>query len=44
LAVIYDRSGYDLRIDYAQPPPPPALAAEDAAWLDKWLQAAKVRT
>jgi hypothetical protein len=43
LAVIYDRSGYDLRIDYTQPPPPPPLSTEDAAWLDDHLRAAGVR-
>jgi hypothetical protein len=38
LAAIYDRSGYDLRIDYTSPPPPPTLAAADAAWLDAHLR------
>lgn len=28
---LYDRGGYDLAIDYSQPPAPP-LSAEDAAW------------
>jgi hypothetical protein len=28
---LYDRAGYDLAVDYRQPPVPP-LAAEDAAW------------
>ena len=31
LATIYDRSGYDLRIDYTQRPPAPALSIEDGA-------------
>lgn len=38
LAVIYDRSGYDLRIDYTQPLPPPALTSADAAWLAAHLR------
>ena len=38
LATIYDRSGYDLRIDYTQSPPAPALSAEDALWLEAHLQ------
>ena len=38
LATIYDRSGYDLRIDYTQRPPAPALSAEEGAWLEAHLQ------
>lgn len=34
LARVYRGGRYDLRIDYRQPPPPPSLSAEDAAWLD----------
>ncbi|MEM6433493.1 MAG: DUF4058 family protein [Cyanobacteria bacterium P01_D01_bin.115] len=30
---VYDRASYDLRIDYTQPPPPPAFSAEDQAWM-----------
>ncbi len=33
LAAIYDEAAYELSVDYSQPPPPPALSAEDAAWL-----------
>jgi len=33
LAAIYDEAGYDLSIDYQEPPPPPALSAADAAWV-----------
>ncbi|MDQ2995480.1 MAG: DUF4058 family protein [Chloroflexota bacterium] len=33
LAAVYDEAGYDLSIDYAQPPPPPGLSAIDAAWV-----------
>ena len=28
---LYDRAGYDLAVDYSQPPIPP-LAADDADW------------
>ncbi|HIK46311.1 MAG TPA: DUF4058 family protein [Leptolyngbyaceae cyanobacterium M65_K2018_010] len=34
---IYDRSGYDLRVDYQAPVPPPALLAEDQAWVSEVL-------
>lgn len=34
---LYDRGGYDLAIDYSQPPAPP-LSAEDAAWADQLMQ------
>lgn len=40
---IYASARYDLRIDYTQPPPPPALSPEDAAWLDEHLKVAGVR-
>ncbi|MFN8513291.1 MAG: DUF4058 family protein [Chloroflexia bacterium] len=30
---IYATARYDLRIDYRQPPPPPDISAEDAAWV-----------
>jgi hypothetical protein len=40
---LYDRAGYDLRINYAQEPPPPALSPDDAAWLAAHLQAAGLR-
>jgi hypothetical protein len=33
LAAIYDEAGYDLSIDYQDHPPPPALSADDAAWV-----------
>ena len=33
LAAIYDEAAYELSVDYSQPPPPPALSAEDTAWL-----------
>jgi len=35
---VYDRAGYDLRIDYTQPPPPPAFSAEDQMWIQALLQ------
>jgi len=43
LATIYDRSGYDLRIDYTQRAPAPALSAEDGAWLEAHLRTAGKR-
>jgi hypothetical protein len=30
---IYDRAGYDMRIDYTKPPPKPDFSEEDAAWI-----------
>ena len=33
LAAIYDEAGYDLSINYQEPPPPPALSADDTAWV-----------
>jgi hypothetical protein len=43
LHALYDRAGYDLRLDYTQPPPPPEFNPDDAAWLDEHLKAAGVR-
>jgi hypothetical protein len=40
---IYDRAAYDLRLDYRQAPPKPALTPEDAARLEAHLKAAQVR-
>ncbi len=40
---IYTSARYDLRIDYTQAPPPPALSPDDAAWLDEHLKAAGAR-
>ncbi|MBT9316516.1 DUF4058 family protein [Leptothoe spongobia] len=36
LGDIYDQSGYDLVIDYTEPPVPP-LTAKDSEWLAQWL-------
>lgn len=36
---LYDRAGYDLRIDYRQEPEPP-LAKDDAVWADALLRQA----
>jgi hypothetical protein len=30
---IYERGGYNLRIDYQEPPPPPKLSSTDVEWL-----------
>jgi hypothetical protein len=40
---LYDRAGYDLAVDYQQPPPDPPLSAEDAAWLDEHLRTVGIR-
>jgi hypothetical protein len=34
---IYDQLAYDMRIDYTQDPPPPALLQEDQAFVDELL-------
>jgi hypothetical protein len=39
----YQRARYDLDIDYREPPPPPDLTPEDAAWLDAHLREMGVR-
>jgi Protein of unknown function (DUF4058) len=42
-AAIYDLLGYDLALDYSQPPEVP-LPQEDAAWAETLLRAARLRT
>jgi hypothetical protein len=37
---LYDRAGYDLRIDYARPPDPP-LREDDAQWAQERIKAAR---
>ena len=37
IASVYERGGYDARIDYAQPVPPPALSPEESAWVQLLL-------
>ncbi|PDW03260.1 DUF4058 family protein [Candidatus Viridilinea mediisalina] len=39
LQQVYRNARYDLQIDYRAAPPPPDLAAPDAAWLEAHLQA-----
>jgi Protein of unknown function (DUF4058) len=34
---VYDRAGYDYRIDYQQAVPPPTLSAEDQIWVSEIL-------
>ena len=43
LNTISDESDYDRTLDYRQPPPEPALSAEEAKWLDNLLHAAGLR-
>jgi hypothetical protein len=38
---VYDRAGYDLRIDYTQTPPPPALSEVDLDWLKQRISSWK---
>ncbi len=42
LHALYDRAGYDLRVDYRAAPEPP-LAGEDASWADALLRSAGLR-
>lgn len=37
---VYDRASYDLRLDYTQPPPPPAFSEADQTWIRDLLQPA----
>lgn len=34
---VYERGGYDARIDYRTPVPPPALAEEETTWVEQLL-------
>lgn len=43
LAHAYRSARYDLRVDYRQPPPPPELTPEEAAWVDTHLRARGLR-
>ncbi len=43
LAEVYEEGGYDLLIDYRQPPPPPELALVEVEWLDRQLIAQGLR-
>jgi hypothetical protein len=38
VASVYERGGYDTRIDYRQPVPPPALSESEAAFVSRLLQ------
>ena len=38
LQYVYRSARYDLQVDYRQPPPPPELSADGAAWLDTHLR------
>ena len=35
---VYDRAGYDLTLDYQQPPPPPQIRAQDVQWMQELLR------
>jgi hypothetical protein len=43
LTIVYDLSGYDLELNYEQPPVV-ALSAGELAWIDQYLRAAGLRT
>lgn len=43
LRQIYGSARYDLQVDYRNAPPPPELAADDAAWLDAHLRERRLR-
>ncbi|WP_089934948.1 DUF4058 family protein [Candidatus Entotheonella palauensis] len=38
LTTIYDEAGYDLSIDYSQPPPPPEFDAKTQEWMRQHIQ------
>lgn len=40
---VYERAGYDVRIDYRQPPPPPKLSEANQQWLNALLKLYKIR-
>jgi hypothetical protein len=35
---VYERAGYDLTLDYQQPPPPPQMRAQDVQWMQQLLR------
>lgn len=35
---LYEQGGYDMLIDYSQPPPLPKLSEADETWLEIWLK------
>lgn len=37
VAAVYERGGYDVQIDYTETVPPPALSAEEVAWVEEHL-------
>jgi hypothetical protein len=43
LAEIYEQGAFELRIDYRQAPPPPALSPDESVWIDKVLHEAGLR-
>lgn len=43
LREIYDLAAYDLRIDYSEPPPKPALSEKDAGYIERLLRETKPR-
>lgn len=43
LTACFELVGYEQLLDYTQPPPPPELSSEDAAWVEEVLHQAGVR-
>ena len=37
VAAVYERGGYDVQIDYQQPPPLPSLSEEQSTWVEQIL-------
>jgi len=38
IAAVYERTAFDIRIDYHEPPPPPPLSPEEADWVEQLLR------
>jgi hypothetical protein len=38
VASVYERGGYEDRIDYPAPPPPPVLTDAESAWVEAMLE------
>lgn len=38
LQTLYERSRYELSVDYGKPPPPPSFSEEELAWMEKSLK------
>lgn len=43
LSAVYEQGGYDMLIDYRQPPPPPKLSDMEMEWIGELLKAENLR-